>query len=265
MTLNCDDARKWIPRDLVGDLGNSDQQWLQAHLRDCASCCKEQELCADTLQQLASASDVAVPHHFFVYRDERRSRLAEVLLASSQGWRVATVAAGLALALLIGLAMSRFRFRAESGVYSFSFGKPLPGQTAPSPPSIDVIALKSDLVRLLEARSERERLELMSTLRREFHEANRTLTRKQRLQWNSALATLEVRLNDRLEDRSVALKTGVDRSMGNLYQALQLQRQQDLAMTRNRLDRITAQGQLKDRETEEILSTLLQVAQFQEK
>jgi hypothetical protein len=79
------------------------------------------------------------------------------------------------------------------------------------------------------------------------------------------LATLEVRLNDRLEDRSVALKTGVDRSMGNLYQALQLQRQQDLAMTRNRLDRITAQGQLKDRETEEILSTLLQVAQFQEK
>ena len=63
----------------------------------------------------------------------------------------------------------------------------------------------------------------------------------------------------------MALKTGVDRSMGNLYQTLQLQRQQDLAMTRNRLDRITTQGQLKDRETEEILSTLLQVAQFQEK
>jgi Putative zinc-finger len=266
MTLNCDDARKWIPRDLVGDLGNPEQQWLQAHLQDCPSCCKEQELCADTLQQLASVSDVPVPHHFFVYPDERRSSwLAEVLLASSQGWRVATVAAGLALALLIGLAMSRFRFRAESGVYSFSFGRPLPSYATPLPPSIDVTALKAELKHLLETRSERERLELMNTLRKEFHEANRSLNRKQRHQWDSALATLEARLNDRLEERSVALKTGVDRSMGNLYQTLQLQRQQDLAMTRNRLDRITAQGQLKDRETEEILSTLLQVAHFQEK
>ena len=144
-------------------------------------------------------------------------------------------------------------------------GRPLPSHATPLPPSIDVTALKAELGHLLETRSERERLELMTTLRKEFHEANRNLTRKQRRQWDSALATLEARLNDRLGDQSVALKTGVDRSMGNLYQTLQLQRQQDLAMTRNRLDRITTQGQLKDRETEEILSTLLQVAQFQEK
>ena len=108
------------------------------------------------------------------------------------------MAAGLALALLIGLAMSRFRFRAESGVYSFIFGRPLPSHATPLPPSIDVTALKAELGHLLETRSERERLELMNTLRKEFHEANRNLTRKQRRQWDSALATLEARLNDRL-------------------------------------------------------------------
>jgi hypothetical protein len=262
MTLKCDDARKWITQALARDLGDLEHQQLQAHLLDCPSCCKEQELCVDMFQQLASVSDVPVPRHFFVYPEERHPRWA---LGWPQRWGVAAVATGLAVALLIGLAMSRLRFRADDGVYSFSFGKPLPSQTTPSLPSVDVTALKTELLRLLEARSERERLELMDTLRREFHEANRNLTGKQRRQWDTALATLDARLSDRLEDQSLGLKAGVDRSMRNLYQTLQLQRQQDLALTRDRLDRMTARGELKDKETEEILSTLLQVTQFQEK
>jgi Putative zinc-finger len=266
MTLRCDDARKWITQALVRDLGDLEHQQLQAHLLDCPSCCKEQELCVDMFQQLASVSDVPVPRHFFVYPEDSHSRwLALRWLGWPQRWRVAAVTTGLAVALLIGLAMFRFRFRADDGVYSFSFGKPLPSQATPSLPSVDVTALKTELLRLLETRSERERLELMDTLRREFHEANRNLTRKQRRQWDTALATLDARLSDRLEDQSLGLKAGVDRSMRNLYQTLQLQRQQDLALTRDRLDRMTARGELKDKETEEILSTLLQVAQFQEK
>ena len=266
MTLNCDDARKWIPRDLVGDLGNPEQQRLQAHLRDCPSCCKEQELCADTVQQLASVSDVPVPHHFFVYPDKRRSSwLAEVFLASNQGWRVATVA-GLALALSIGLAMSRFRFRVESGVYSFSFGRPLPSHATPLSPSIDLAALKAELGLLLETRSERERLELMNTLRKEFHEANRNLTRKQRRRVRFCLGDLGGTA-ERSSGRRIG---GFENRCGSLdgqpvSNLAASAATQDLAMTRNRLDRITTQGQLKDRETEEILSTLLQVAQFQEK
>lgn len=262
MTPRCEDVQSWIPKELAGDLGPQEQQQLQAHLRDCAACATEKELYLDAWQQLRSVSNVPVPRHFFVYPEERHSWLTQWIHTSNRSWKVAFGAATLVFALLVGLLASRFQFRADGGVYSFSFGRPLPSQPASPKPDMDVAALKAELVRLLEARSERERVEWMNAARREFLQTNRNLNRQQQRQWDAALAALELRLGNRMEDQSLALKAGVDRSLGSLYQTLQLQRQQDLAMTRTRLDRITAQGALKERETEEILSTLLQVAEL---
>ena len=104
----------------------------------------------------------------------------------------------------------------------------------------------------------------MNALRREIKESNRHDTRQQR-QWNAALASLETRLNDRIEDNAVALTAGMQQSTNNVFRALQRQRQQDLALTRTRLEHLATRGELKDQETDEILSTLLQVARLPEK
>jgi Putative zinc-finger len=265
MELNCNTARNWIPKVLAGDLDSQSRSQLELHLQACRSCSKEQELYADTLEQLRCLSDVSAPRHFFVYPEERSSALMEFFRVARLRWLLAGLA-GLILMVCAGLAISGLRFNVEEGVYSLSFGEPLPEDSRISPTrQADIATLKAELVRLLEARSQREREEWMNTLRREFRQTTRKMSRQQERQWNAALATLEARISDRMEDQSLALKASVDRSMGNLYQTLQSQRQQDLATTRSRLDQITALGELKDQETEEILSTLLQVAEFKVK
>ena len=112
--------------------------------------------------------------------------------------------------------------------------------------------------------SQAERVEWMNALRREMKESNRFNSRQQQ-QWNAALAMLETRLNDRMEDNALALTADMQRSTNNVFRALQRQRQQDLALTRTRLEDLATQGELKDQETEQILLALLQAARLPEK
>jgi hypothetical protein len=261
MTLKCDDAQTWIPKALGGDLGSSEQEQLDAHLLVCPACSGEHQLCADTLEQLRAASDVPLPRHFFIYPQDHRSSLTDAFSVLIRRKFLVGLTAALVVFVTVGLILSRFQFRAEGGVYSFSFGRSLSSKPSVSSQTPDIAALKGELIRLLDARSQRERLESMGVVREEVRRANRKLSSQQQRQWETALAALQARLHDRVEDQSIALKAGLDRSVGNLYQTLQLQRQQDLVMTQNRLDRITAQGALKDKETDEILFTLLQVAE----
>jgi len=117
---------------------------------------------------------------------------------------------------------------------------------------------------LLAARSNTERAEWMNALRQQIKESDRYGAR-QKQQWNAALANLEARLNDRIEDSAVTLTAGMEQSASNVFRALQRQRQQDLALTRTQLENLVTRGELKDQETDEILSTLLQVARLPEK
>ncbi|MCI0353162.1 MAG: hypothetical protein L0Z53_27400, partial [Acidobacteriales bacterium] len=173
--------------------------------------------------------------------------------------------AALAVVLFAVLVAFRFQFRAEGGIYSFSFGRPLSVAAPAKESAAKVEALRAELTGLLEARSSAERTQWMNALRREFKDSNRNATRQQQRKWNAALATLEARLNNRIEDNAVALTAGMERSAGSVFQTLQRQRQQDLALTRTRLEHLAVRGELKNQETDEILSTLLQVAQFREK
>jgi hypothetical protein len=266
MKLNCDDAcRIWIPKALAGDLGQVELEQLDTHLLECPSCSKEQELYANTLQQLRTAADLPVPRHFFVYQEGRHSWRAMMSRLVRPVWRFALGAVAALVVAFSALVASHFQFKQEAGVYSFSFGRPLTVKETSTRSPADVEVLKRELLRLLARRSEHDRQLWMDALHQEVRQTSQKLTRQQQRQWDSALARLEARLNNRIESQSLTLKAGVDRSMGNLYQALQLQRQQDLATTRTRLERIAAEGELKNRETEEILTTLLQVAEFQTK
>lgn len=264
MKSPCEEARNWVPRALMSDLAPAEDQALNAHLSECAACADEQRRYIDTLCQVRAVSDSPVPRHFFVYPEERDSSIKGFYQRLAPGWKLACTLAVLTLAIFAVLVAARFQFRVDAGVYSFSFGRPL-SVTAPAEDSAGQMqALRAELIGLLEARSQAERAEWMNALRREIKESSR-YDNRQRQQWNAALASLENRLNDRIEESALALTAGIAQSSSNVFQALQRQRQQDLALTRTRLEHLATRGELKDQETDEILSTLLQVARLPER
>jgi hypothetical protein len=188
----------------------------------------------------------------------------ELFRRLASGWKVAASVAVLTVVVFACLVVARVQFRVEQGVYTFSFGRPLPRAVPTTDSSAEIQSLRAELAGLLAARSQSERAEWMNVLRQQIKESNRYGTRQQQ-QWNAALANLETRLNDRIEDNAVTLTAGMEQSASNVFRALQRQRQQDLALTRTRLDSLATRGELKDQETDEILSTLLQVARLPEK
>jgi hypothetical protein len=264
MKSTCEEARSWMPRALMSDLAPAEQQALNLHLAECASCANEQRLYIDTLSQVRAVSDSPVPRHFFVYPDESSSTLGGLLGRLAPGWKLAGSLALLVLTMVVSLTTARFQFRADRGIYSFSFGRPLPVAAPAGDSAAQVQALRRELLGVLEARSQAERSDWMSALRREI-EASSRYDSRQRQQWNVALANLENRLNERIEESSATLTAGIAQSASNVFQALQRQRQQDLALTRTQLEHLATHGELKDRETDEILSALLQVARLPER
>ena len=168
------------------------------------------------------------------------------------------------MVILAVLVAARFQFRVEQGIYSFSFGRPLPVVTPAEDAALRIEALRTELTGLLQAMSRAERAEWMNALQQEIKESNRYNSRQQR-QWSAALATLETRLNNRMEDNAIALTADMQRSTDNVFRALQRQRQQDLALTRTRLEHLATQGELKEQETDQILLALLQAARLPEK
>ncbi len=259
MTVRCDEIQALIPRSLLGDLPPTEQLQLDQHIRECPACAAERASFEDVLVQLRSVGDEPVPRHFFIYPEERLARWVEVL--RSPLWRLAAGSALLVLAVVFGLGISRFQFRAENGVYLMSFGKPLGSVTASSSVTRqDISALRTELLGLLEARPQQEDAEWMKVLRQEIEQAKHGFAEQQGRRWTAALNTLEARMNDRIEGTATVMKARMERSVGNMYQTLQLQRQQDLTQTRNRINQVATRRELKDQETEEILATLLQVA-----
>jgi hypothetical protein len=248
----------------MSDLAPQEEQALNAHLAECPACASEERLYLDTLGQVRAVSDSPVPRHFFVYPDERSSSVMEFLRGLAPGWKVAASVAVLTMAVFAGLMAARLQFRAEQGVYTFSFGHPLPSAVPVRNSAVGIQALRAELTGLLAARSNTERAEWMNALRQQIKESNRYGARQQQ-QWNAALASLEARLNDRIEDSAVMLTAGMEKSASNVFRTLQQQRQQDLALTRTRLEHLATRGELKEQETDEILSTLLQVARLPEK
>ena len=263
MTSRCEEARSWVPRALMSDLVPEEEQALNAHLAECPACTSEHRLYVETVGQFRAVIDSPVPRHFFVYADERSSSVRQFWQGLAPGWKVAASVAVLTLAVYAGLMASQLQFRVEQGVYTFSFGRPLP-PTVPAGNSGEIQSLRAELKGLLAARSDTDRAEWMSALRQQIKESNRHGAQQQQ-QWNAALAHLEARLNDRIEDSAATLTAGMEQSAGNVFRALQRQRQQDLAMTRTRLEHLAIRGELKEQETDEILSTLLQVARLPEK
>ncbi len=263
MSEKCQQFRDLIPRAVVEDLEPDLKTQLEGHLSACAECREEHSLCEATLGTLRTEQDVPVPRHFFVQPDAERIDAWQALRRLAFPWKLA-LASVLAAAFLVGvLAFSDFRFRAENGVYAFSFGQPLPETVTQAEVEDQVRAVRAELERWVDQKVASERQLYLATLKAEVQKADgRGLTPEQRTILQAALSETENRLTNRIDTAGAVLETRMAHSVTSLYDTMQSQRAQDLRGIRATISASAMQNEASDRQTQEVLSTLLEVAEL---
>ncbi len=254
MTSQCSENQQRIPRSFVGDLTADEQRSLDLHLAACLPCSKEHQRYEETLSLLHSAGDEPIPRHFFVYPKERVANPWQLFRQMMPRWQAA--AAGVAgLLLLLGVAtVSGLQVRSDPGAWTVSFGR------GGAPASIDVAALKADILRATDENNRAAAMGWIQNLRSEITNSRRDLTQQQQYQLAAALTNLETRLNNRIIATADDLRTGAQKSNLELYQAVSVQHEQDMNGVTARLDKVVENNETRARQTDDILDTLLQIA-----
>ena len=124
----------------------------------------------------------------------------------------------------------------------------------------DAAALKAEILRAAGETSRASISGYVQDLRAEIAGTRADLSQQQQIQLVSALDRLESRLNGRISASAEEVKAAGQGTSVNLYQAVSLQREQDLRAINTRLDTTIDTFQAKARQTDDILDTLLQIA-----
>src|SRR5262245_42285270 len=251
MSMRCENYRRRILEASLHELNLEERQVLEAHLADCPSCTEEQRLTLDTLQQLSSTNDVAVPRHFFVRREETWSTPWSFFRQMSLSWKAACALTLLAVGGLIVKAVSTLE--RDAGGVTLSFGKPSEPKTTHPQTALSIDKLKMEILEAVQAKSREDRLAWMQEMRQEMALSNKKLTQKQRNSLKTVLAGLEARIDDRMVARELSMEASWKQSLGDFYKTIQVQRKQDLMTTRSGIERLAAQGEVRSNETEAIL------------
>lgn len=263
MRAECSHYRNLIPRAIMGELSTEEQQSLNLHLAECAPCGHEHSQYAETLHQLRSVSDVPIPRHFFVYREERAESPWQVFRRMSVAWQGAIAAAALLFAVLTISAAFRANIRWENGAWILSFGKSVAPNIPPvQAPPVNAADIEARILKVVEERNRMEKLEWVRTLRIELEQSNRSTTEQQHKILQVALSDLELRLGSQINTTAKALEDRSDRAFTNLYQVISTERERDLATFNTRLNRLAANDEVRGNQTDAILETLLQVAEL---
>jgi len=254
MTSECKAVQQLIQRSFVGDLSPEEQRGLDCHLATCQLCRREHEQYAETLCLLQSAGDEPVPRHFFVYPKERTANPWQLFRQMMPRWQIVTACVATLFVVLNMAAIAGLQVRGDRGAWAVSFGRSAAGA------NIDVNALKADILRAAEEKNRDLLLTNIQILRSEIAGTRADLTQQQQIQLLSALERVETRVNNRINLTAEDLKAGSQRSALDLYQAVSLQREQDVNATNARLDKVVENFESKARQTDAILETLLQIA-----
>ncbi len=254
MTSECSLNQQRIPRSFVGDLAAEEQQSLDAHLAACPFCRTEHDRVAETLSVLQSAGDEPVPRHFFVYPKDPAWNPWQLFRQMIPGWQVATACVVCLLLFLSAANVMGIQVQRDTGGWALTFG----GSRALS--GSDIAALKADILRSTEETNREIALRYIQSLRAEMNGVLADLGQQQQNQLVAALDRLETRVNNRIVATADELKAGSQNSAASLYQTVSLQRAQDINAVNARLDKVTDNAEVKARQTDEILETLLQIA-----
>lgn len=253
MISECNEWQQQIPRSLLGDLTAEEQRALDVHVAACPSCEQERERYTETLRLLQSADDELLPRHFFVHPQERSARPWQLFRQMMPIWQATTVAIA-ALVLLLGIATaSGLQIRSDPGSWSISFGRSIPS------PAIDLAALKADILRTAEEKNREADLAWVQDLRSQIAQSCANLTQQQQAQLVAALTALQSRLNSHITLTADDIRAGTQKSVVDLYQAVSMQRQEDLNGLNTRLDGAVARSEIRANRTDAILDALLQV------
>jgi hypothetical protein len=127
---------------------------------------------------------------------------------------------------------------------------------------VDVAAIKKEILASMEEKSRADRLQVVQLLRTELAKSHNRFNQRQRELLQTSLDAMGTRLNGRIVAAGALLEARSNQNLTNYYKTLQTERQQDLAHISTSLTRIVQQGTLKNRQTDAILDTLLQVAEL---
>jgi Putative zinc-finger len=249
MKSECSEYQKKIAGSFLEDLTDTERQSLEEHLAACSACRSEQAGYAAALELLRSAGDEPVPHHFFVHQEEWVPNPWHLFCRMKPVWRAAT-AAVLAAFLLMGVAaVSRLQIRFGSDGWKISFG------------GTDVEALKKDILRAAEAQSRESMNARIQQVQAEIMQSHTTAL-QQRDYLEAELSRLDSRIGRRVEMAEGRVRADTQGMVFDVYQAVSRQRAQDLGIMNLRFDAIEANNAIKTRQTNDILGTLLQVAEL---
>jgi hypothetical protein len=257
MSDKCELYRGLIPRILLHDLPADVQEKVEAHLRECESCQTEQAAYLQTLRTLQTVEDVEVPRHFLVEEPAPRPALADLLKGLALPWKLAAAGTTLGVLVFLWIAASGLQFRADNGVYAFSFGQPLPDLTRHDE-SAELQAVRSELTEFVTAAIQTEREQYLALLKTEIERSSRELNAEQKRLLRVAVTGIEERTNQSIAMTRELLENQAAVSMETLYDSLQDQRKQDLTQIRNSMVRSAIQNEVKELQTQVVLNTLLE-------
>lgn len=263
MNDKCKGYRDLIPRALLGDLDAGPAAELEEHLGGCAECRSEREQYRETVEQLAMVEDDPVPGHFFIQPDAHNTSLRDVWGLVAFPWKLAAAGVVTALLVLAGLGLSGLQFRSSAGVYAFSFGRPVPDFDNNAKSEAEIHGLRTEMRTFVEQTIQSERKLYLATLRSELNRSSRQLAPEQRRFLEVAVDDIEKRMNERMVTATAAMAAQTTSSMDTLYATLQAQRSQDLAFIRRSINDTARVTEANDRQTKEVLATLLEVADLQ--
>jgi anti-sigma-K factor RskA len=146
--------------------------------------------------------------------------------------------------------ISRLHIRSDAGGWAISFGRS----------DFDAAAFKQDILTAAEKRNQESRIALIREMRSEIERSQTNLTQQQQVQLTATLARLDSRITGRIATSEGRVKDDTQKLVSDLYRVIAQQRAQDLEAINLRLDSTDANNAIKTRQTNEILGTLLQVA-----
>ena len=245
MKSDCTEYQKQIARLLLGDLTPEEQKSLEEHLSECSVCALEKERYAGTVNLLQSVGDEPAPRHFFVQPRETDSNPWRLFLQLKRGWQVAAAVCAAIVFLLGFAAVSDLEVRADGGGWTVRFGS-----------NADVAALRADLMNTIVERDEASAARIAG-IRENIGGVLSDMASQQRAAM-TALVRQDALLDQRISLTENRLKEENRDLVLGVYNAVTKQRAQDLGMIDLRMDTFESSYAVKERQTNELLSALIQ-------
>ncbi len=256
--MNCQDYREKIGPLLMEDLKADERTRLKQHLEGCSGCRRELELLSETLNQLSSLPEVAIPHHFFVAPQQPSLGPLQLMARLSPLWK--GVFAVLALALLAtgALAVSGLQVRIDQGALLAGFGS-LPSERPTGLTQDQATDLVAALLQSVERRMQQRDEAVTAGLRQQLSRFRTDLDREQKEGIEALLADFENRMARIWQEGDTRLRSDVRDYVKTSQSDAQIRYRQDLAALGRQLEEFALRDDIQDERISLVSSAFMKI------